>query len=98
MRLPWRSRSQSKPSKPTQDDYAKLGKEVESVLIDDYVELLQKPRRQITFSFLKGLAGGLGSVIGATIMVAFLLLILQKLGALPWIGQFFQNLGHTIKK
>jgi hypothetical protein len=40
---------------------------------------------------------GLGSVIGATLVVAVLIGVLHLLGGLPVIGQYLQGAGQTIE-
>lgn len=86
------------PGKLDPKQYESLGRVAEEVLVKDYVELLQKPHRRWLHSFVAGLFGGFGGVIGATVMVALLLFLLQYLGALPWIGEYFQSLSQTIKR
>lgn len=86
------------PGKLDPKQYENLGRQVEDVLVKDYVELLHKPYRRWWHSFVAGLFGGFGGVIGATVMVAVLLFLLQQLGALPWIGDYFKDLGQTIKR
>lgn len=48
-------------------------------------------------SFLKGVAGGLGGVIGATIVLGLLLWILSFFDETPLIGPLFDNLQQTIE-
>ena len=83
--------------KPTPADYEKLGRAIEGALINDYLDLLGNPRRQLRMSFLRGIAAGLGSVIGATIIAAILVWLLHMLGGLPFIGQFLTDTGKTIQ-
>ncbi len=89
------SKHQKNPSK---SDYKKLGKAVEAALIKDYIELLHSTKRQIWSSFLRGIFTGLGSVIGATLVVALLLWLLSAAGGVPIVGDFFRHLGDSIKR
>lgn len=58
-----------------------------------------KKIRQIMFSsFFGGLAWGLGSVIGATIILALLIGILNFLNRVPIIGSFTNLISNTIQK
>lgn len=86
------------PGKLDPKQYENLGRQVEVALVRDYGELLHKPHRRWAHSFVAGLFAGFGGVIGATVMVALLLFLLQYLGALPWIGEYFQSLSQTIKR
>lgn len=48
-------------------------------------------------SFIKGVAGGLGGVIGATIVVALLLWILSAFQDIPLLGRFVDNLQQSVQ-
>ncbi len=85
-------------SKPTPEDYEKLGKAIESALINDYIDLLANTRKQVWGSFVRGVFMGLGTVIGATIVVAFVVWLLGQLGGLPWIGDYLQGASETIQQ
>lgn len=84
------------PDPRTGVDYEKLGRAVEETLVKDYVYLLHSTRRQIWSSFVRGVFVGLGTVVGATIVVALLVALLQQLGALPNIGHYFQSIGQEL--
>ena len=77
-------------------DYAKLGKTMETLLVKDYIYFIGSTRRQIWGSFVRGIFAGLGGVIGASLVVALLLFIMNLLGGAPLIGHFFQNVGNNI--
>jgi len=77
-------------------NYEKLGRGLEEVLVKDYLYYLGSTRRQIWSAFLRGVFMGLGGVVGATLVVALLLLILHLLGGVPVLGPLFQNIGNYI--
>ena len=77
-------------------DYGKLGRAVESALIQDYIYLLHSTRRQIWSSFIRGLFAGFGGVVGASLVVAVLLALLHVLGGAPFIGHFVNNIANNI--
>lgn len=81
---------------PSDEQYAKFGREIEKILLKSYGELLSWPK-MIGRSFVKGMFAGLGGVIGATLMLALLLFILRSLGDLPWVGQFFEQIRRNIQ-
>ncbi len=62
--------------------------------VGEYVELFRRPRRLIWLNFLAGLARGLGTAIGFTILGALLLwvLTLSFVRNLPVIGSFIADL------
>lgn len=82
----------------TPEDYEKLGRAIESTLIDDYIDLLGNTRRQIKGAFIRGIFTGLGGVLGATVVVAIVVWILHLLGGIPVVGEFLQGAGNTIQK
>ncbi|HEX7259587.1 MAG TPA: DUF5665 domain-containing protein [Candidatus Saccharimonadia bacterium] len=84
-------------SKPTAEDYEKLGRAVEGALINDYINWLRNTKRQIASAFLRGIFTGLGTVIGATLVVALLVWILHMLGGLPGIGNYLKGAGNQIE-
>lgn len=87
----------NKPGKPTNADYEKLGRTVEGMLINDYIDMIGNTRRQIWSSFIRGIFMGFGTVLGATLLVAFTVWLLGWLGALPVIGEYLQEAGSTIQ-
>lgn len=81
-------------SKP--EDYEKLGKAVEKVLIKDHVNIIRNWKRFVLVNFSRGLLIGLGSIIGATLIFAILLWILSLFGELPFVGDIFESIRGTI--
>lgn len=91
----------SKPkvtAKLDRETYEQLGKAVEATLVKDYIELLHSTPRQIWSAFVRGIFMGLGSVIGATLVVALLLWLLALFGTFPVIGDFFRSLGGSLQR
>jgi len=79
-------------------DYEKLGKAVEAALFKEYIQMLRSTRRQIWSSFVRGIFTGLGTVIGATLVVALLLWVVSLFVTVPFIGEFFRTLGNALKR
>ena len=77
-------------------NYEALGRSVEEALIKDYIYVLHSTRRQIWSSFIRGIFAGLGSVIGATLVVGVLLGLLQLFGGAPLVGHYFKDIGDSI--
>lgn len=48
-------------------------------------------------SFIKGVMGGLGGVIGATIVLALLLWALSLFQDVPLVGRFVKNIKQTVE-
>lgn len=75
-------------------DYESLGRIVASVYETGYLDA----GRSYKMSFLKGMAQGLGGVVGATIVVALILWILSLLGTVPFVGDLAENVEETINR
>ncbi len=82
------------PHPRTQKDYEELGRMLETIFETGH------PRRKAMYraSFMKGLFGGLGGVIGATLIVGLLLWVLSLFDQVPLIGNLFDNLKNTIEQ
>ncbi len=65
-------------------------------MVKDYIYFIGSTRRQIWGSFVRGIFAGFGGVIGASLVVAIVIVVLQFLGQAPVVGQFFQNLSQNI--
>ncbi len=85
------------PDPRTGVNYETLGRAVEQALVRDYVELLHNTKRQVWSSLVRGIFFGLGSVIGATLVVAVLLWFLHTLGGLPVVGEYLRGASQTIE-
>lgn len=60
---------------------------------------LERKKGEIMLAnFLGGLAWGFGTVIGATVVVALLLWILQVVNIVPFIGNFVSGIVDVVNK
>jgi hypothetical protein len=64
----------------------KLTKEIERLQQLEFIKLIKKPGRLIWYGFLKGVAVGFGSVVGASLVVGVFVFILSKISVVPVIG------------
>ncbi len=62
------------------------------------VEIYNAIYKLLFYQFLKGMAFGLGSVLGATIIVSILVYLLSQIEFLPIIGEWVQLVTQEIKK
>ena len=82
----------------------RVDKEVElgarRAVLEDLFYDFNKSRTQIyKMNFFRGLFFGLGSVLGATIVVAFVIWLLSLLADIPGgIGDFIQYIVDTVQK
>lgn len=83
----------TKKKPDTKKDYEQIGRMVANIYESGYVDKNQTYK----MSFMKGLLGGLGGVLGATIIVALLLWFMSFFKEVPLIGPVVNNIRHTIE-
>lgn len=71
-------RKKSKPAKP---DYEAMGRMIEGIFESGYAD----KNKTYKMSFIKGVMGGFGGVVGATLVVAVLLWSLSLLSDIPLV-------------
>lgn len=71
----------------------RIAKIVERMNLGDYVGLLQRPGRLLWLNFLAGLARGLGTILGATLLVSIIIAVMERIIAshLPGVSRFFSD-------
>lgn len=79
-------------TQPNDEELLELGKKLRDFYDMGYINL----KRALLFSFLKGLATGIGALVGTTIIFALLLGILSLLTGVPLIGRLFELLRGTL--
>jgi hypothetical protein len=82
--------------KLTDNEYAKLGRQFQVMLDEQYAALKPNWPQRIKIATIRGFFTGIAGVIGATIGITILISILNAFGALPGIGQFFINIANQI--
>jgi len=65
---------------------------LEKSKIADYVEIMNNPKKLLYTNFIGGLARGLGTAIGISVLAAIFFYILRQTVNLPWIGQLIAEL------
>lgn len=69
-------------------DVKELSKEIRRLKDADFLQVFKNPWKFVFYSFVKGLMMGLGSVLGATILVAIAIYLLSKISWVPFFGEF----------
>ncbi|HPU01067.1 MAG: hypothetical protein GX890_00925 [Firmicutes bacterium] len=79
---------------------ARLSRDLERFNLAEYISLLNNPRRYLLVNFAGGIARGLGFALGATLLAALLLYIMQRLVILnlPLIGDFIAELVKIVNE
>jgi hypothetical protein len=78
----------------------RIAKIIERMNLGDYLGLLQRPARLLWINFLAGLARGLGTILGATLLFSLIIAIVGRIIALnlPGVSHYledFLRLFHT---
>lgn len=78
---------------------SRLLQEIDKFNIAEYMELLNNPRRFFWLNFLGGIARGLGAAVGATLLAAVAIYILQRIVVLnvPLIGDFVAEIVRIVQ-
>ncbi len=69
-------------------DLASLKAEVHKMNSHRFIRMHNSLSKLIWFNFMRGLAFGLGSVIGATVLVSVLVFLLREINFIPIIGEW----------
>lgn len=77
----------------------KLSLDLEKMKLAEYVELLNNPKKLLWINFISGIARGLGTAIGFSILFALLLYFLQKIVVLnlPLISDFIADIVRMVQ-
>ncbi len=70
---------------------------LEKTKIAEYTEIINNPKRLLIVNFVVGLARGIGTAIGFTILAALILYFIRQLVNLPLIGQYIAQLINIIE-
>jgi len=81
-----------------QSDLRALQAELHRLNTHRFVRIHNSMWRLITFQFIRGLAFGLGSVIGATILVYVVVYSLSTIDFIPIVGEWAKEIADMIKQ
>ena len=79
------------------DNTARLADAIEGFAQHRFVRIYESPLRMVGFQFLRGLAFGLGTVIGASALVSLVILFLSQFEFVPVIGHWATEIIQEIE-
>ena len=79
------------------NEIKKLGEAIKSLNNNNIFKIYNSTKKILFISFLKGLASGLGWIIGATILVSLLTYILSQIEFIPILGDIVSQLIEEIE-
>lgn len=87
-------------SNPTDmaDEISALRREIERLNDNRFVRIQNSPWRLLGYRFMSGLFTGLGTVIGATLLVSMLVWWLQGINWIPVIGDWAAQIAARIEQ
>ena len=80
------------------NDIKKLIEALKSLNNNNLFKIYNSTKKILFISFLKGLASGLGWIIGATILVSILTFALSQIQFIPILGEWVSKLITEIQK
>lgn len=81
----------------TRDEVAALRRELQTLNSHRFFQLQNKPLRLLGFQFLRGLAFGLGTVVGASFLLSIIAFALAQIEFLPIIGSWAAEIARQIE-
>ena len=79
------------------NEIKKLSEAVKSLNNNNIFKIYNSTKKILFISFIKGLASGLGWIIGATILVSILTYILSQIEFIPILGDIVSRLIEEIE-
>ena len=80
------------------NEIKKLSETIKSLNNNNIFKIYNSTKKILFVSFLKGLASGLGWIIGATILVSILTFALSQIQFIPILGEWVSKLITEIRK
>ncbi len=76
----------------------KIERALEHVNSHKLMEIYNSIPKLLFYQFMKGIVFGLGSVLGATIVVSILVYLLSQIEFVPIIGEWVKHISEEIQK
>ena len=88
----------NKVQEKNDNEIKKLSEAIKSLNNNNIFKIYNSTKKILFMSFLKGLASGLGWIIGATILVSILTFALSQIQFIPILGEWVSKLITEIQK
>ena len=88
----------NKVQEKNDNEIKKLSEAIKSLNNNNIFKIYNSTKKILFVSFLKGLASGLGWIIGATILVSILTFALSQIQFIPILGEWVSKLITEIRK
>lgn len=86
----------SPPDPPLADEINALRREIETLNRHRYLRIHNSVPRMMSYNLLRGLALGLGTVIGASVLVSIVAFVLSQIDFIPIIGDWATEIARQI--
>lgn len=80
-----------------ENDVAALRRELERLNNHSFIRIHNKPVRLLAFNFARGLAFGLGTVVGASLLLSLAAWALSQIDFIPVIGEWATLIAQEIE-
>ena len=85
------------PPRTAEPDARRLADALETLAEHRFVQIHNSTFRLMWYQFLRGLAFGFGTVIGASVLVSVVVLLLSQVEVIPYIGEFATDIIQEIE-
>lgn len=90
-------RDQPEPSEELSREVAALRREMERMNAHRFIRVHNSIPRMLAFNFMRGLAVGLGTVLGATVLLSAMVWSLSQIEFLPIIGEWAAQIAAQMR-
>lgn len=80
------------------ENIASIIKAIDSLGFEEFIEYIKSPWKLILPNLVAGIARGVGTLLGATIVIAIITWFIAKLAVIPLIGQYFGQIQTETQK
>ena len=83
--------------KTLSESVANLAKIIKELQSKKYLQIVDNPKKFLFYNFISGIASGLGTVVGVSIVFAIIIWFLTKLTVVPHLGNWIIDLLNYVQ-